>query len=225
MSTQAEKQIPFSPPDITQAEIDEVVDALKSGWITTGPKTKQFERELSEYMHTPKTAALASATAAEECALRLLGIHEGDEVIVPAYTYTSSAAAVCHVGAKPVLVDCAPGSYEMDYERVAAAVTPNTRAVVPVDLGGKMCDYDALADALDSVSAKWQPSNDAQSAFSRVPIVADGAHSLGARRHGKTSGSVADLTSFSFHAVKNLTTAEGGALTWREGIFDDEETY
>lgn len=225
MSANAKRQIPFSPPDITQAEIDQVVEALKSGWITTGPKTKQFERELSAFMGTPKTAALASATAAEECALRVLDIGAGDEVIVPAYTYTASASAVCHVGATPVMVDCAPGTYEMDYEKVAAAITPKTRAVVPVDLGGKMVDYDTLFAAIDSRSASWKPQNDVQAAYKRVPVVADGAHSMGATRHGATSGSVADFTSFSFHAVKNLTTAEGGALTWRAGTQDDEAIY
>ena len=225
MSANAKRQIPFSPPDITQAEIDQVVEALKNGWITTGPKTKQFERELSAFMGTPKTAALASATAAEECALRVLGIGAGDEVIVPAYTYTASASAVCHVGATPVMVDCAPGTYEMDYEKVAAAITPKTRAVVPVDLGGKMVDYDTLFAAIDSRSASWKPQNDVQAAYKRVPVVADGAHSMGATRHGAISGSVADFTSFSFHAVKNLTTAEGGALTWRTGSQDDEAIY
>lgn len=225
MSANAKQQIPFSPPDITQAEIDQVVEALKSGWITTGPKTKQFEQELSAFMGTPKTAALSSATAAEECALRVLGIGAGDEVIVPAYTYTASASAICHVGATPVMVDCAPGSFEMDYEKLAAAITPKTRAVVPVDLGGKMVDYDALFAAIDSKSASWRPQNDIQAAYKRVPVVADGAHSMGAVRHGAVSGSVADFTSFSFHAVKNLTTAEGGALTWRASSQDDEAVY
>lgn len=225
MSSNAKKQIPFSPPDITQAEIDQVVEALKSGWITTGPKTKQFENELSAYMGTPKTAALSSATAAEECALRVLGIGPGDEVIVPAYTYTATASAVCHVGATPVMVDCAPGSFEMDYQKVAEAVTPKTKAVVPVDLGGKMIDYDTLFAALDSVSAAWSPANDIQAAYKRVPVVSDCAHSMGAVRHGKHAGSVADFSSFSFHAVKNLTTAEGGALTWRHGTQDDEVIY
>ena len=225
MSANAKKQIPFSPPDITQDEIDEVVDALKSGWITTGPKTKRFERELAEFAGTPRMAALSSATAAEECALRVLGIGPGDEVIVPAYTYTASASAVCHVGATPVMVDCAPGSYEMDYGKMASAATPRTRAVVPVDLGGKMVDYDALFAALDSAKAKWEPKNDIQASCGHIPVVADGAHSFGAVRHGKTSGTVADFTSFSFHAVKNLTTAEGGALTWRAGAFDDDDVY
>lgn len=225
MSANASRQIPFSPPDITEAEIALVSEALRSGWITTGPKTKQFERELAEYMNTPRAAALNSATAAEECALRLLGIGQGDEVIVPAYTYTSSASAVCHVGATPVLVDCSPNSYEMDYDAVAQAVTSRTRAVVPVDIAGKMVDYDALFAALESVQAKWQPQNDVQAACGHIPVVADGAHSLGAIRHGQTSGSVADFTSFSFHAVKNLTTAEGGALTWRADVFDDDALY
>ncbi len=225
MSANAKRQIPFSPPDITQAEIDQVVEALKSGWITTGPKTKRFESELSAFMGTPKTAALASATAAEECALRVLGIGPGDEVIVPAYTYTASASAICHVGATPVMIDCAPGSYEMDYEKAAAAITPRTRAIVPVDLGGKMVDYDTLFAAIDSRCESWRPQNDIQAAYKRIPVIADAAHSMGAVRHGKTSGCVADFSSFSFHAVKNLTTAEGGALTWRPGTQDDEAIY
>ena len=225
MAKAAQRQISFSPPDITDAEIDLVTEALRSGWITTGPKTKQFESELTALTRTPRVAALSSATAAEECALRLLGIGPGDEVIVPAYTYTATASAVCHVGATPVMVDSAPNSYEMDYDAVAAAVSANTRAVVPVDIAGKMVDYDRLFDALESAKGRWQPQNDIQAACGHVPVVADGAHSLGAVRHGQASGSVADFTSFSFHAVKNLTTAEGGALTWRAGTFDDDALY
>lgn len=217
--------IPFSPPDITQEEIDEVVDTLRSGWITTGPKTKRLEADLAAFIGTGKVACLGSATAALECGLRLLGVGPGDEVITSAYTYTASASAICHVGATPVLADVAPGSYEMDYEAVAGLVTKRTRAVIPVDLAGKMVDYDALRDALGSASSLWSPGNEVQERFACVPLLADGAHSLGARRHGLNAGQVADLTAFSFHAVKNFTTAEGGALTWREGALDDEVAY
>ena len=220
-----ERKISFSPPDITQAEIDEVVDALKSGWITTGPKTKRFETELAAFMGTEKCAALNSATAAEECGLRLLGIGPGDEVITSAYTYTASASAICHVGATPVLCDVAPGSFEMDYERLPELITSKTKAIVPVDIAGHMADYDTLAAVIDSCKGKWTPANDTQAAFDRLPILADGAHSLGAVYKGKPAGSVADLTSFSFHAVKNFTTAEGGALTWRAGALDSQDAY
>ena len=217
--------IPFSPPDITQDEIDEVVDALKSGWITTGPKTKQLERDLAQFVGTNKVACLGSATAALECALRLLGIGPGDEVITSAYTYTASASSICHVGATPVLCDVAPGSFEMDYEQLATLVTEKTKAVIPVDIAGRMVDYDSLGKALDAASGLWQPANDAQAHFSRVPVVADAAHSLGACRHGVNAGQAAELTAFSFHAVKNFTTAEGGALTWHSDAFDDDQIY
>ena len=217
--------IPFSPPDITQDEIDEVVDTLKSGWITTGPKTKQLERDLARFVGTGKVACLSSATAALEYGLRLLGIGPGDEVVTSAYTYTASASCICHVGAKPVLCDVAPDSFEMDYDRLPDLITERTKAVIPVDIAGRMVDYDQLADALESAAGRWKPANDAQAAFQRVPVLADAAHSLGARRHGLNAGQAADLTAFSFHAVKNFTTAEGGALTWRSEVFDDEETY
>ena len=217
--------IPFSPPDITQDEIDEVVDALRSGWITTGPKTKQLEADLAAFCGTPKVACLGSATAALECGLRLLGVGPGDEVVTSAYTYTASASAICHVGARPVLCDVAPGSFEMDYDRLGALVTEKTRAVIPVDVAGRMVDYDRLFAALDGAAHLWQPRNAVQEAFGRVPVLADAAHSLGALRHGLRSGQAADLTAFSFHAVKNLTTAEGGALAWREGALDDDEAY
>ena len=220
-----QRMISFSPPDITQAEIDEVVDALRSGWITTGPKTKQLERDLAKFVGTSKVACLGSATAALECALRLIGIGPGDEVITSAYTYTASASCICHVGARPVLCDVAPNSFEMDYDRLADLVTDKTRAVIPIDIGGRMVDYDRLADALDSVAALWTPAHPAQERFNRVPIVADAAHSLGARWHGRNAGQAGDLTAFSFHAVKNLTTAEGGALTWRTGALEDEDAY
>lgn len=223
MNTQ--RHISFSPPDITQAEIDEVVEALRSGWITTGPKTKQLERDLATYIGTNKVACLGSATAALECGLRLLDVGPGDEVITSAYTYTASASAICHVGATPVLCDVAPGSFEMDYEQLAGLITERTRAVIPVDIAGRMVDYDQLESALAQGAHCWNPRTDVQKSFDRVPILADAAHSLGARRHGKNAGQVADLTAFSFHAVKNFTTAEGGALTWLPGVLDDEQAY
>ena len=223
MDTQ--RRISFSPPDITQAEIDEVVSALESGWITTGPKTKQLECDLAEYIGTSKVACLNSATAALECGLRLLGIGPGDEVITSAYTYTASASAICHVGATPVLCDVAPESFEMDYAQLASLVSAKTRAVIPVDIAGRMVDYDALYDALDVASVSWKPSNEAQEQIGHMPVLADAAHSLGARRHGLNAGQAADLTAFSFHAVKNFTTAEGGALTWKQGSLDDEDAY
>ena len=217
--------IPFSPPDISQDEIDEVVDTLKSGWITTGPKTKQLESDLAEFVGTAKVACLGSATAALECALRLLGIGSGDEVITSAYTYTASASSISHVGATPVLCDVAPDSFEMDYAQLSSLVTERTKAVIPVDVAGRMVDYGCLRAALDEASAKWRPTTDEQSAFGRLPVVADAAHSLGACWHGLNSGQAADITAFSFHAVKNFTTAEGGALTWRSGVLDDEAAY
>ena len=217
--------IPFSPPDITQEEIDGVVDTLKSGWITTGPKTKQLEREVAEFCGTERAACLASATAALECGLRLLGVGPGDEVITSAYTYTASASCICHVGATPVLCDVSPNSFEMDYAQLASLVNERTRAIIPVDIAGRMIDYDALFEALESVSDRWQPANEVQERFDRLPVLADGAHSFGAMRKGERAGQTADLTAFSFHAVKNFTTAEGGALTWRPGLFDDEEAY
>lgn len=217
--------IPFSPPDITQAEIDEVVDTLRSGWITTGPKTKRLEAELADFCGTTKVACLGSATAALECGLRLLGVGPGDEVITSAYTYTASASSICHVGAKPVLVDVAPGSFEMDYDQLADKVTERTKAIIPVDIAGKIIDYDSLFDVLERVRGSWKPANDVQASFDRVPVLADDAHALGAEWHGKRAGQIADLSAFSFHAVKNLTTAEGGALTWKTGILDDDEAY
>ena len=218
-------RIPFSPPDITEAEIAEVADALRSGWITTGPKTKQLERELAAFLGTPRVACLGSATAALECALRALGIGPGDEVITSAYTYTASCSPICHVGATPVLCDVAPDSYEMDYAQLEKLITPRTKAIIPVDLGGVMCDYDALFAAIDAFGGVFTPSNARQEAIGRIAVVTDGAHALGSVRHGKHAGQVADLTTFSFHAVKNFTTAEGGAVTWREGLFDYDELY
>ena len=220
-----QKRISFSPPDITQAELDEVADALRSGWITTGPKTKEFEREIAHFAQAERSATVASATAALECALRAFGIGPGDEVITSAYTYTASCSVICHVGATPVLCDVAPGSYEMDYDALPDLVTERTRAVIPVDIAGRMVDYDRLFAALDSASDRWKPATELQSAFDRVIVLADAAHSFGATYQGRPSGSVADFTAFSFHAVKNLTTAEGGALAWRAGAFDSDELY
>lgn len=209
------KKVPFSPPDITGSEIDLVSEALRSGWITTGPKTKEFERKISDYCHTDKSVCLNSATACMELILRVLGIGPDDEVIVPAYTYTATASVVCHVGAKLVLIDVAPNSYEMDYQKLVDAITPKTKVVIPVDLGGVMCDYDKIYAAIECKKSFFHPTNEIQKAIGRVIVMADAAHAFGAQWHGKMCGEVADFTSFSFHAVKNLTTAEGGALTWR----------
>lgn len=216
----------FSPPDITEREIAEVVDTLRSGWITTGPKTKLFEKNIAEFCHTSKAVCLNSATACSEMALRALGIGPGDEVITTAYTYTASASVVCHVGAKLVLVDTAKNSHEMDYDKLEAAITDKTKAVIPVDLAGIMCDYDRIFEILERKKNLFQPANELQRKIGRVAVIADGAHALGAEKEGKRCGEVADFTSFSFHAVKNLTTAEGGALVWRdiEGV-DNEELY
>lgn len=220
------RNIPFSPPDMTEAEAQEVREAILSGWITTGPKTKEFERLIAICCQTKKAVALNSATAAMELTLRVLGVGPGDEVIVPAYTYTATASVVHHVGAKIVMVDVAPDSFEMDYDRIADAITERTKVVMPVDLGGVMCDYDRIFAAVESKRELFRPANDIQKAFGRVIVLADAAHAFGARWHGRMCGEVADFTSFSFHAVKNLTTAEGGAITWRsiEGI-DDEWLY
>ena len=215
--------IAFSPPDITDEEIAEVVDTLKSGWITTGPKTKAFEKQIAEYCHTSKAVCLNSATACAEMALRVLGIGPGDEVITTAYTYTASASVVCHVGAKLVLVDVRPNSYEMDYDLLEQAITERTKAIIPVDLGGVICDYKKIFDIVERKRALFHADNEIQSKIGRIAVVADGAHAFGAMRNGKHCGEIADFTSFSFHAVKNLTTAEGGALVWRdiEGVDND----
>lgn len=220
------QNIPFSPPDVTEAEIQEVAEALRSGWITTGPKTKEFENLIALCCQTDKAVCLNSATACMEMALRVLGVGEGDEVIVPAYTYTATASSVCHVGAKPVMVDCSPGSCEMDYEKLADAITERTKVVMPVDLAGIVADYDKVFAAVESKRDLFRASNDIQRAFGRCVVVADAAHAFGSMWHGKMCGEIADFTSFSFHAVKNLTTAEGGALTWRtrEGL-DNEAIY
>ncbi|MBA2134086.1 DegT/DnrJ/EryC1/StrS family aminotransferase [Capillibacterium thermochitinicola] len=218
--------ISFSPPDISEIEINEVIDTLKSGWITTGPKTKLFEKKIAEYTNTSKAVCLNSATAALELTLRLLGIGEGDEVITSAYTYTASASVIHHVGAKIVLVDTAKDSYQMDYDQLEQAITERTKAIIPVDIAGVMCDYDRLFEIVEQKKSLFKPKNEMQEAFNRVIVVADAAHSFGSIYKGRKSGEVADFTCFSFHAVKNLTTAEGGAVTWRDipGI-DNEEIY
>lgn len=220
------RNIQFSPPDISEAEIEEVCEALRSGWITTGPRTKELEKRLAAFCHTDKLVCLNSATAAEELNLRVLGIGAGDEVIVPAYTYTATAAAVIHVGAKLVFIDSQKDSTEMDYDAMEAAINEKTKAVIAVDLGGIIADYDRIYEAVDRKKNLFTPNNEIQKALGRVAVLADGAHSLGASRNGKMAGEIADFTSFSFHAVKNFTTAEGGAATWRhiDGV-DDEELY
>lgn len=209
------KKIPFSPPDIGEKEIAAVGDVLRSGWITTGPQTKEFERRIAAYCHTEKAVCLNSATACMESVLRLLGVGPGDEVIVPAYTYTATASVVCHVGAKLVLIDVGQDSFELDYERIASLITEKTKVIMPVDLGGVMCDYERIRSAVMSKQSLFVPSNELQQKIGHVVILADAAHAFGAQRQGAMCGSVADFTSFSFHAVKNLTTAEGGAVTWR----------
>ena len=218
--------IPFSPPDITAMEINEVVDTLKSGWITTGPKTKLFERKIAEYTNTSRAVCLNSATAAMELTLRLLGIGEGDEVITSAYTYTASASVIHHVGAKIVLVDTAKDSYQMDYEQLEKVITERTKAIIPVDIAGVMCDYDRIFEIVEKKGHLFKPRNKFQDKIGRVVVLADAAHSFGSTYKGRKSGEIADFTCFSFHAVKNLTTAEGGAVTWRDisGI-DNEEIY
>ncbi len=218
------RNIPFSPPDISEEEIQSVAEVLRSGWITTGPKTKLFEQRIAEYCHTGKAVCLNSATACMEMTLRLFGIGEGDEVITSAYTYTASASVIHHVGAKIVLVDTAKDSFEMDYDALAEAITDKTKAIIPVDLAGVMCDYDKIFDIVNAKKGLYKPANRYQEALGRVLVLADAAHGFGAQRKGKMCGEVADFTSFSFHAVKNLTTAEGGALTWRPlaGISDEE---
>ena len=220
----AQRTIKFSPPDIGQAEIDEVVDTLRSGWITTGPKTKEFERRIAAFCGTSKAVCLNSATAGLELILRILGIGDGDEVVTSAYTYTASASVIEHVGAKIVLCDTAADTFEMDYEALPGLITEKTKAIIAVDYGGRMCDYDVLCNIVESERSKFRPSNKLQEAFGRPILIADAAHSFGAVRRGQKSGSVADFSSFSFHAVKNLTTAEGGAVTWRDipGVDNDE---
>lgn len=223
------KKIPFSPPDMTEAEVNEVCDAILSGWITTGPRTKELETRISQYVGTDKVICLNSATAALEMALHLLGIGEGDEVIVPAYTYTASASVTQHVGAKLVLVDIQKDRLEMDYEAMGRAITEKTKAIIPVDLGGIVCDYDKIFDVVKSKRHLFRPANDIQKSLGRIAVCADCAHAFGASRHGKMAGSIADFSAFSFHAVKNFTTAEGGALTWNLAFgnepVNDRQTY
>jgi dTDP-4-amino-4,6-dideoxygalactose transaminase len=218
--------IPFSPPDITDREIEEVVSALKSGWITTGPKTKEFERRISEYCGNDKTACLSAATTALEMTLRLLGIGKGDEVIVPAYTYTASCSVICHVGATPVMVDSQKDREEMDYDMMAEAITERTKIIIPVDIAGILCDYDKIFEIIEDKKELFEANNEIQEVFNRIIVVADCAHGFGAIQNGKKAGQLADFTCFSFHAVKNLTTAEGGAVTWKnkDGL-DNEKVY
>ncbi len=218
--------IPFSPPDISEEEINEVVDTLKSSWITTGPKTKLFEERVSKLCETNKTVCLNSATASLELILRVLEIGPGDEVIVPAYTYTASASPVYHVGAKIVICDVAKDSFEMDYEQLPSLINEKTKAIVAVDIAGIVADYDKIFEIVENKKSLFNANNDIQRGFGRVIVIADSAHGIGATRNGIPSGNIADFTSFSFHAVKNLTTAEGGAATWKHQDFiNDEELY
>lgn len=219
-------KIPFSPPDITEAEVEQVAEALRSGWITTGPKTKELERQVADLCGVNRAVCLSSQTACAETTLRVLGVGEGDEVIAPAYTYTASASVVYHVGAKIVLVDVQEDSLEMDYDKLTEAITEKTKVIIPVDLGGVPCDYDKIFSIVEAKKSLFHPVNKLQEAIGRVIVMTDAAHAFGATWHGKPVGSIADFSNFSFHAVKNFTTAEGGAATWRdiEGI-DNEEIY
>lgn len=216
--------IPFSPPDMSELEVNEVAEALRSGWITTGPRTKQLERNIAEYIGTEKCVCLNSQTACAEMALRVLGVGEGDEVIVPTYTYTASASVVCHVGATLKLVDCGKNGYEMDYDALESAINEKTKAVISVDLGGVPCNYDRIFEIVENKRDLFKSNSDIQKALGRVAVMADTAHAFGASRKGVMVGNIADFSSFSFHAVKNLTTAEGGALTWRtiDGISNED---
>ena len=217
-------KVQFSPPDITEAEINEVAEALRSGWITTGPRVKKLEAEIAEYVGVSRSVCLNSQTACAEMALRVLGIGEGDEVITTAYTYTASASVIDHVGAKIVLVDTIKDTPVIDYDKLADAITPATKAIIPVDIAGIPCDYDRIYEIVNAKKSLFTPKNDIQSAIGRIAVVADAAHALGASRGGKMVGAIADFTAFSFHAVKNFTTAEGGALTWRDidGVDNDD---
>ncbi len=223
------RNVPFSPPDMTEAEAEEVKNAILSGWITTGPRTKKLEKLIANYLHISKCVCLNSQTACGEMALRLLGIGEGDEVIVPAYTYTASASVVRHLGANVVLVDVQTDCLEMDYEQMAAAINERTKAIIPVDLGGIPCDYNRIFEIVESKKSLFKPSNDIQRKLGRVAVCADGAHAFGAQWHGKMVGEIADFTNFSFHAVKNFTTAEGGAMAWNLSFGNDfvekQQTY
>lgn len=217
------KRISFSPPDMSFAEVEEIKETILSGWITTGPKTKEFERLVAMCCGTSKAVCLNSATACMEMILRVLGVGAGDEVITCAYTYTATASVTCHVGAKVVMVDTAPNSFEINYDKLADAITSRTKVILPVDLAGVVCDYDKIFAAVESKKEIFEPANDIQKAIGRVVVLVDAAHAFGAKWHGRMCGNIADFTSFSFHAVKNLTTAEGGALTWRpiDGINDE----
>lgn len=218
--------ISFSPPDMTELEVEGAAEAIRSGWITTGPKTKEFESKIAEYVHVNKAVCLNSQTACAEMALRLLGISDSDEVIVPAYTYTASASIVCHMGSKLRFIDVGKNSLEMDYEALESAITENTKAIIPVDLGGIPCNYDRIFSIVEKKKSLFRPANKIQELIGRIAICADAAHAFGASWHGRMVGSIADFTSFSWHAVKNLTTAEGGALTWRSILgINDEELY
>lgn len=219
-------KVPFSPPDITEAEVEQVVEALRSGWITTGPKTKELERKVADFCGASRAVCLNSQTACAEMTLRLLGISGEDEILTCAYTYTASASVVCHVGAKLVLIDTQKDSLEMDYDKLAAAITEKTKVIIPIDLGGIPCDYERIFSIVESKKELFHPSNEIQKAIGRVIVMTDAAHAFGASWKGKTVGSIADFSNFSFHAVKNFTTAEGGAVTWRDipGI-DNEEMY
>lgn len=217
-------KVPFSPPDITELEVNKVADVLKSGWITTGQEVKNFERKIVDYVGADKAIALSSATASLEAALHILGITEGDEVIVPAYTYTASASPVVHKGAKLVIIDSAPEMFEMDYAKVADAINSNTKAIIPVDIGGMVCDYDKLFEIVEAKKFLFKPKGKIQKALGRIAIISDGAHAFGSVKNNVKVGAISDFTSFSFHAVKNLTTGEGGALVWKtiEGVNNDE---
>ena len=219
-------KIPFSPPDIEEEEIEEVVKTLKSGWITTGPRTKEFEKQIAAWCHTNRAVCLNSATASMEMTLRLFGIGPGDEVLVSAYTYTASASVICHVGATPVLIDTGRDSFQMDYDRMASKITKKTKAIIAVDYAGVMCDYDRIFEIVEKKKELFMPEGKYQEALGRILVLADAAHAFGATYHDRHCGEVADFTCFSFHAVKNLTTAEGGAVTWRPlDSVDDEEIY
>lgn len=218
--------IPFSPPDMSKKEIEEVISALKSGWITTGPKTKEFEKKISAYCNSDKTVCLSSATTALEMTLRLLGIGKGDEVIVPAYTYTATCSVICHVGATPVMIDSQEDKEEMDYSKVSDAITEKTKVIMPVDIAGILCDYDELYKIIKSKQELFTANNKLQEAYGRIIILSDCAHGFGAIKNNKIAGNLADFTCFSFHAVKNLTTAEGGAVTWKKHEkIDSEKLY
>ena len=226
MSEMIKKNIPFSPPDMSVLEAEEVKKAILSGWITTGPRTKEFERRIASYVGTNKSVCLNSATAAMELTLYVLGVGPGDEVIVPAYTYTASCSVICHVGATPVMVDCAKDSFQMDYDQLADKITDKTKVIIPVDIAGIICDYEKIYEVVESKKHLFAAKNPIQEAYGRIVVMADCAHGFGALKNDKQAGVHADFTCYSFHAVKNLTTAEGGAATWKsvKGL-DDEFIY